>query len=31
MMSFGAYLSMKQDYKSAWTELYSQENEKRNA
>ena len=28
---FGAYLGMKQDYKSAWTELYSQENEKRNA
>lgn len=26
MANFGAYLRMKQDYKSAWTELYSQKN-----
>lgn len=26
MCSFGAYLAMRQDYKSAWTELYSQKN-----
>ena len=29
MCNFGAYLRMKQDYKSAWTELYSQKNKEK--
>jgi len=29
MASFGAYLGMKLDYKSAWTELYSQQTERK--
>jgi hypothetical protein len=28
MVSFGAFLSMKQDYKSAWSELYERQVEK---
>jgi len=29
MASFGAYLGMKLDYRSAWTELYSQQSERK--